>query len=378
MKEKIQRKIKICFVTAARSEYGLLKWLMHDVKESDKFQLQLIVTGGHLIQEQGHTIDQIIEDGYTPDAIVDAQLDTTSTATIAESMGRMAEKFAPAFEELKPDYLLVLGDRYELLPIINTAFVMRIPIIHLSGGDVTEGAIDDGVRNAVTMLATYHFPGTPDSAKNVIRMRGSDRNVWAVGEPGLDAFNREQLMSREGLAQNLGLEINSKWILMTYHAETRESLEYNLNTVKNCIEALNELHEYQVVMTYANADFGGKEINELLEKAGESNPKKFTVIPSLGHLRYLSFMKQASFVIGNSSSGIVEAPFMKIPVLNIGHRQKGRYLCNNIVQCGCGLEEIKQAIKTALHKEINDADLTYWGDGHTSEKIIKILSDVLE
>ena len=378
MKGNIQRKIKICFVTAARSEYGLLKWLMHDVKESDKFQLQLIVTGGHLIQEQGHTIDQIIEDGFKPNAIVDAQLDTSSTTAIAASMGRMAEKFAPAFEILKPDYLLVLGDRYELLPIVNTAFVMRIPIIHLSGGDVTEGAIDDGVRNAVTMLATYHFPGTEDSRKNIIRMRGSEKNVWAVGEPGLDAFNREQLMNREELSENLGLEYDSKWALMTYHAETRESLEYNLNTVKNCIEALKALSDYQVVMTFANADFGGKEINELLVKAGESYPDKFKVIPSLGHLRYLSFMKQAAFVIGNSSSGIVEAPFMKIPVLNIGDRQKGRYQCNNIVQSGTRLDEIKKAIHKALNMDVNDSDLSYWGNGHTSEKIMTILSYVLE
>lgn len=163
---------KICFVTAARSEYGLLKWLMKDVEASESFQLQIIVTGGHLSKEQGHTIDQIIEDGFNIDDIVDSQLDTSATARIAESMGRMALGFAKAFEVLKPDYVLVLGDRYELLPICNTAFVMCIPIIHLSGGDVTEGAIDDGVRNAVTMLAEYHFPGTQSSAKNIMRMRG--------------------------------------------------------------------------------------------------------------------------------------------------------------------------------------------------------------
>ena len=169
---------KICFITAARSEYGVLKWLMNDVQRNNCFQLQLIVTGGHLLQEQGHTIDTIINDGFTINATVDAKLDMTSNETIAESMGRMAMKLAPVFNELKPDLLVVLGDRYELLPICNTAFIMRIPIAHLSGGDITEGAIDDGVRNAVTMLAEYHFPGTPASAENIKRMRGSNKNIW--------------------------------------------------------------------------------------------------------------------------------------------------------------------------------------------------------
>lgn len=369
---------KICFVTAARSEYGLLKWLMLDVDKSEKFSLQLIVTGGHLSYDQGHTVDQILEDGFNISYTVDAELDTTSTARIAESMGKMSQGFAKAFEVLVPDYLVVLGDRYELLPICNTAFVMRIPIIHLSGGDVTEGAIDDGVRNAVTMLADYHFPGTEDSAKNIIRMRNSEKNVWAVGEPGLDSFNRETLLSREELAANLGLDENKKWGLMTYHAETRESIEYNIANVKMCIESLIEYDEFQTIITYANADFGGKQINDIVEEAAGKYPEKLKVIPSLGHFRYLSFMRQAHFVIGNSSSGIIEAPFLKIPVINIGGRQKGRYKCSNVIQCSPQLEAIKHAIRLIDSGRIVDGtDLNYWGDGHTSEKIVQILTNVL-
>ena len=171
---------KICFVTAARSEYGLLKWIMKDVSASDKFKFQLIVTGSHLSQEQGHTIDHIFDDGFVVDEIVDEAIDTSSLEMVADTMGRIAQGFAKALAKLTPDYIVVLGDRYELLPICNTAFVMRIPIIHLSGGDVTEGAIDDGIRNAVTMLADFHFPGTEESAQNIIRMRGSSDNVWNV------------------------------------------------------------------------------------------------------------------------------------------------------------------------------------------------------
>ena len=366
---------KICFVTAARSEYGLLKWLMHDIDADSTFQLQLIVTGGHLLKEQGHTIDTIISDGFKIDATVDTNIDTSSTEKIASSMGRMAAMFAPVFAELKPDLLFVLGDRYELLPICNTAFVMRIPIAHISGGDVTEGAIDDGVRNTVTMLADYHFPGPLDSAKNIERMRGNSKNIWAVGEPGLDAFNRMNLITRNELAENLGLDINKKWCLMTYHSETRESLEYNLSAVQSCFDALSSHKDLQVVMTYANADFGGEKINEQLENMAKKNPSQFKVVPSLGQLRYLSFMKQVALVIGNSSSGIVEAPSLGVPVVNIGERQKGRYQCKNIIQCMNDSAVIVNAVNSSFEKKIDNSDCSYWGDGHTSEKIIKILKE---
>lgn len=363
---------KLCFVTSARSEYGLLKWLMYEVKESEDYELQLIVTGGHLLEEQGYTIEQIIEDGFNISLIVDSQLDTSSTARIAESMGRMAEGFAKAFEKLRPEYLVVLGDRYELLPICNTAFVMRIPIIHISGGDVTEGAIDNGIRNAVTMLADYHFPGTQDSADNIIRMRNSPQNVWVVGEPGLDVFYKEKLLSRTELAVNLGIDNNLKWILMTFHAETNRSLEYNLNVVKQCVLVLLALKEVQIVATYSNADYGGKEINSFLEKTAKEN-NRFLVVPSLGNIRYLSFMNQAKLVIGNSSSGIVEAPTLKIPVVNIGDRQTGRYLCSNIISCNSEYNSIETAVHKALTVQNFGDDLNYWGDGHTAEKIIEII-----
>lgn len=364
---------KICFVTAARSEYGLLKWLMHDVNADPIFQFQLIVTGGHLLKEQGHTIDAIIEDGFKIDFVVDANLDLSTKEKIAASMGRVAEKIASALEQLKPDLLIVLGDRYELLSICSTAFLMRIPILHISGGDVTEGAIDNGIRNAVTMISDYHFPGTMESAKNIERMRGCKKNIWAVGEPGLDAFNRIELMSREQLAENLCLNINKKWCLMTYHSETRKNLEYNISAVKNCIDILSEYEDLQVLMTYANADFGGEKINEQLEKIAKNNPVRFKVIPSLGQLRYLSFMKQVALIIGNSSSGIVEAPSLGIPVINIGERQKGRYQCKNIIQSMNERESIKNAVIKAIKKTPDTSDCSYWGDGHTSERILQII-----
>lgn len=367
---------KICFVTATRAEYGLLKWIMKEVEQSSYFELQLIVTGAHLLEEQGHTIDIIRSDGFRINETVDAQLDTSSKESIADSMGRMAQMFSHVFVRLSPDYIVVLGDRYELLPIVNTAFVMCIPIIHLSGGDVTEGAIDDGIRNAITMLAEYHFPGTKDSADNIVRMRGSDRNVWAVGEPGLDSFYREPLMSREELANNLNLRTESKWVLFTFHAETKKSLDYNLNAVKNCLSLLSEIEGIQIVATYSNADFGGRSINEFLEEISKENVEKIRVIPSLGNRRYLSFMKQVSFVIGNSSSGIIEAPTLGVPVVNIGDRQKGRYQCTNIIQTNTDRESVKIAIDKAMKTTSYTKDY-YWGDGHTAERIIGVLKNEL-
>ena len=254
---------------------------------------------------------------------------------------------------------------------------MRIPIIHLSGGDVTLGAIDDGVRNAITMLADYHFPGTKDSAENIVRMRGNNKNIWVVGEPGLDSFNRERQMGRLELAENLCLDQKQRWGLMTYHPETKKGIEYNIANVKSCMESLVKLDGFQTVITYANADFGGKKINEYIEEWASKYPQKIKVIPSLGHSRYLSYMRQVDFVIGNSSSGIVEAPFLNIPVINIGDRQKGRYQCGNIIQCKPTDSDIKEKINTVvkMRKKIPD-DLDYWGDGYTSKRIINILQEI--
>lgn len=363
---------KICFVTAARSEYGLLKWLMRDISEDSRYVFQLIVTGGHLLEEQGYTIDEIINDGFHIDAVVDAKVTSDSGKEVALSMGRIAEGVSVAIQSLQPDLLFVLGDRYELLPICGSAFVMGIPIAHISGGDVTEGAIDDGIRNAISMLATYHFPGTKDSAMRIERMRGNSANIWNVGEPGLDAFYREALLDRKELAKNLGLKSEKKWILMTLHPETKQDKEYNIRIVNNILSIIGGRTEWQIVCTYANTDVGGEEINLALRKA-EKDFENITVIPSLGRKRYLSMMNQADLLIGNSSSGITEAPTLGIPVVNIGDRQKGRYQCCNVIQSGGSLKEISEAIDKAIQMKKGSCCSDYWGDGKTSDKILEIM-----
>ncbi|MBP5158298.1 MAG: UDP-N-acetylglucosamine 2-epimerase (hydrolyzing) [Treponema sp.] len=364
---------KICIVTATRAEYGYLKWLMKDIQDDPALELQVIATGTHLDRTQGHTVNQIIADGIPVTAEVDALLDNSCPKSICETMARYGSGFADALSTLRPDAVVVLGDRYELLPICSTAFMLRIPIAHLSGGDVTEGALDDGVRNAVTMLATYHFPITEDCAKNVRRMRGSDRNIFVTGSTSLDFFNRTQLMMREELAGNLGLDAGKSWALCTLHPETKQDIQYNIRMAENLISAMKgSLADFQVVITNANADLGGREINGLMAGAAAGNPGRFVMVPSLGQKRYLSYMKQAGLVIGNSSSGITESPYLGIPTVNIGDRQKGRHRCGNIVQSGIEESDIQNAIREAMGGKYAMKS-TYWGDGHATEKILQIL-----
>ena len=366
---------KICIVTATRAEYGYLKWLMKDINENPKLELQLVVTGTHLEENQGYTVKIIEADNIPITKRFRVNVDNSSNLKICETMARYENGFAGIFNELKPDCVVVLGDRYELLPICSVAFMMKIPIVHLCGGDVTEGALDDGIRNAVTMLADYHFPLTIESAKNIIRMRGSDKNVYMFGSTSLDTFNRIELLNRNDLAKELGLDIDSKWVLLTFHSETKESIEYNLLAIKNICNVLNNLDGYQVVVTKSNADLGGLEINGYLEDFAKIHSNKFKIYSTLGQKRYFSFMKQVKRVIGNSSSGILESPFLCIPTVNIGNRQKGRYQCNNVVQSGIEKEQIKIAIDKIITKKIDKSDLNYYGDGNASRKVMKILEN---
>ena len=348
---------------------------MKDIQADSSMQLQVIATGAHLDKAQGYTIDQIIADNIPIAAKVDVQIDNSNQKTICETMARYGAGFAKTLSQQQPDLIIVLGDRYELLPICSTAFMMQIPIAHLSGGDVTEGALDDGIRNAVTMLATYHFPITEDCAQNIRRMRGESKNIFVTGSTSLDFFNRTSLMNREELATNLGLDINKKWALCTLHSETKKDIQYNKKMAENLISAMKaNLSDFQVVVTNANVDLGGKEINALMENAVKNNPKNFVLIPSLGQTRYLSFMKQAELVIGNSSSGITESPYLGIPTVNIGDRQKGRYQCKNIIQSGIDKSEIESTIKKTLNGNYAFSS-TYWGNGHATEKILRELEN---
>lgn len=367
---------KVCIITAARSEYGLLKWVIDGVYKDKELELQLVVTGAHLSKEHGNTVQFIEEDGYPIAARVDMQLASENKRDIIRSMGQCSIGMADTLADLNPDVIIVLGDRYELLPIVSSALVLGIPVAHISGGDVTEGAIDNEVRNAVSMMSAIHFPGVESSAENLRRMLGDDASIYTAGEPGLESFLRFDLMSREELADNLEIDIDKKWCLVTLHPETKISIEDNVGMAENLFRVMQGMENVQFVISKANADYGGSQINAFWEQAVKQDSDRFKLFTSLGQRRYLSFMKQAAGVLGNSSSGIVEAPFMGIPVVNIGDRQKGRHLCKNVIQCGRSYEEIKDAVERMQSQPVI-AD-TYYGDGHASEIIIKKLKEWLK
>ena len=366
---------KICIITSARSEYGLLKRIMLEIKNDPDLVLQLIVAGGHLSPEQGLTYKLIEDDGFHIDFKIEFLFSTERSVGVAKSAGVCAISISDAFEQLKPDVVLVLGDRYELMPICTSAMIMNIPIAHISGGDITEGAIDNYVRNAVTMMSTIHFPGPQSSAENVIRMIGTNHNVFVAGEPGLENLKETRLLGRKVLAEDLKLDINKRWVLCTLHSETMESLEQSILMAHKMMEALLLLPNTEIILTYANADLGGSTMNLYYEEVG----LQFTnvhVHKSLGQLRYNSMMNECWCVVGNSSSGIVEAPFIGKPVINIGNRQKGRYMSHNIINVPFyANDEIEIALRQ-VDSLTTSPDL-YWGDGNTSKKILYHLKSFL-
>ena len=352
-----------------------MRWIIDLVLKDPDLELQLVVTGAHLSSEQGLTYKFIEEDGYPIAAKVDMRLSYVDTASIVRSMGFCSQGFATTFDKLNPDIIIVLGDRYELLPIVSAALVMRIPIAHIAGGDVTEGAIDDEVRNAVTMMSNIHFPGVVAASENIQRMRGTDKNIFAVGEVGLDSFNRYELWSKEETAERLNLDLNKKWCLVTLHPETKLSTAENLVMVENLYNAMLKTDGVQYIITNANADLGGVDINNFWEEKVSLNPDLMQLYASLGQVRYLSFMKHADMVVGNSSSGIVEAPFMGTPAVNIGDRQKGRHICKNVICCGNSFDDINCALSKAMNApKVVD---TYWGDGYSSERIVNKIKEYL-
>lgn len=357
---------KVCFVTATRAEYGLLKGVISLLSNSNRVQEQVVVTGTHLSPNHGHTIDEIINDGIKIDGTVDMLMSSNEPSAIAKSMGICSILISDLYSRLQPDLLVVLGDRYELLSICSSALVMRIPIAHIGGGDITEGAIDDQVRNAISMLADLHFPGNDESAKRIEKMRGSKEYIYNVGEPGLDSIVAQDIVNRTTLSSDLGLDLDKPWYLITIHPETMKDKNYNLNLASNIIKALKQISNSQFVITSANADLYGNEINNYLKKIAQENSESFFFIYSLGHKKYISMINQVVCLIGNSSSGIVEAPILGKPVINIGGRQKGRHLCHNIINASNDAESILTAIKKIHGKYSPDY---YYGDGHTCEKI---------
>lgn len=369
------KEFKIAIITSARSEYGLLQWLITDLENDSEVELSLLVCGSHLSPAQGMTVHQIESDGHSIAKKIEFLLSTQTPDGLVKSCGILSISLADALSELAPNIIIILGDRYELLPICTAALLNNIPIAHISGGDVTEGAIDNQIRNAVTMLSSIHFPGTEESARNIERMIGTKDNIFNVGECGLESFKRRPLMSRKELAVNLNIDIKKHWILCTLHPETRESVDFSVTMAHSMMAALLCLNNVEIVITASNADLGGDEMNNYFIQTSLMTPN-IHFIPSLGQIRYLSLMNEAAILVGNSSSGIVEAPVLGIPVLNIGDRQKGRHFCENVISVPSNdTKALSHALEKYLGKRLEPD--TFFGDGEASIKIITAIKNFL-
>ena len=344
---------RIAIITGTRAEYGLLRWLIEDLKEKPNVLVQLVVTGSHLSQEHGYTYDLILNDGHVADYLVDISVEGDSGADVARSMGRATSGFAECFEQLKPDLIVVLGDRFEILSAVQVALPMRIPVAHIHGGEVTEGAIDDSIRHAVTKLSHLHFASCEEYRLRILQLGENPERVWNTGSIALDNFERLKLLSSQVVREKYCGGVDSgKLALLTYHPTTLYP-ESDLEILNNIIAALMENEEFQVIATEANADAGGKRINQRLHEIASSF-NQIEVFASLGQVGYLSALAVSDLVIGNSSSGIVEAPSLGTPTINVGSRQDGRMKAASVIDVDGSLDSLRSAVKFSLSAEMQN------------------------
>ena len=367
-------KRKICIVTGTRAEYGLLRLLMRRISQDPDLLLQIVVTGMHLSPEFGSTYREIESDGFLIDKKVEMLLSSDSQSSISKSVGLGVIGFSDAFSDLSPHMLLVLGDRFEILAAAIAALLARIPIAHVHGGEVTTGSIDDSMRHAITKMSHLHFVSTPAYQRRVIQLGESPDRVHCVGGLGVDAIAKMDLVSRQELEETLQFRMRRRNLLVTFHPATADT-EPPASQMRELLAALGELHEVGLILTFPNADAGGRELIGMIESfvAEHANAKAF---PSLGQVRYLSCMRHFDGVVGNSSSGILEAPSFKIGTVNIGSRQMGRIQAPSVINCEprreAVLRSIEKLLSPAFQETLTDVVSPY-GDGGATERIAELL-----
>lgn len=366
-------KRKVCIVTGTRAEYGLLSPLLKKIQGDHDLELQLVATGSHLSYEHGLTYKAIEEDGFVIDEKVEMLMASDTSTAISKSMGLGMIGFSEVFNRIKPDVIVILGDRYELLSIASVALIHKIPIAHIHGGETTLGAYDDSIRHAITKMATIHFPSSELHKERIIQMGESPNNVFAVGAAGIDNIKNFVFMNKEELAFDLGIDFQSQIFMITFHPETMKS-EPSAG-IHELLNALKEFDNTTMIFTKANSDEDGRKINEAILEFVQRSPEKRFLFDSLGQLKYLSFLKEADVVIGNSSSALLEAPYLKTASINIGDRQKGRQRPVSIIDSESDSECIKKAITKALLFDFTKNEVEIFGDGTSAEKMKKVLKE---
>jgi UDP-N-acetyl-D-glucosamine 2-epimerase, UDP-hydrolysing len=368
---------KICVITGTRAEFGLLRPLITLIAKDEELQLQLIATGMHLSPEFGYTLDEIIASGFVVDKKVECLLSSDSSVGISKSMALAISGFADALETLQPDLVVVLGDRTEILGAVIAAGMANIPIAHLHGGETTEGAYDEAIRHSITKFSHLHFTSTEAYRKRVIQLGEQPEMVFNVGAIGLDAIKNLKLLNKEEFEKSIGFKLKKRNVLITYHPVTLEK-EAPIQTFENILQALDQLSETGLIFTHANSDKNGRVINKMITEYVDIHKEKAVAFKSLGQLRYLSALQFVDFVIGNSSSGILEVPAFYIPTINIGDRQKGRICNESVINSNNSLEDIEKSITFVLNKQfretIQQQEMLY-GNGTAAEKILKVIKE---
>ena len=369
---------KICVVTGTRAEFGQLRWLMTEVRDDPALSLQTAVTGMHLSPRFGNTYQEIEAEGFTIDAKVAMDLSDDCPSGVARAMGQGVIGFSEAFDSLRPDIVVLLGDRLEALAAAETALVQRIPVAHLHGGEVTEGAIDDSMRHAITKLSSLHFVATEDFRRRVLQLGETPGRVFTVGGLGVDALARLEMLDREALEESLDFQLDGRVFLVTYHPETATDSD-PAKDFAALLAALEAFEDARVVFTRPNSDAGNSVIRDLMDQWVEKHRDRARAFESLGQLRYPSLLRLADLVLGNSSSAVIEAPALKTATVNIGQRQTGRPRADSVLDCPAETDAITEAIATALGAEFQArtaAAVSPYGEPGAAERIKDVLKAV--
>jgi len=367
---------RVCVVTGSRAEYGLLCWLMEAIAAHPRLELQVAVTGTHLAPAFGRTISTILADGFKVAAEVECLVSSDTGVGMAKSTGLGVIGFADAFAALRPDLVVVLGDRFEILAAALAAYLARIPIAHIAGGDVTEGALDDAMRHMITKMATLHFTTHAEAARRVRQLGEEPSRVFDVGHLGLDGIRRVTPLTRAQLAVSLGYEFRARNLLVTFHPATLEDVP-PVEQFEELAAALGELGpDVGIVFTQPNADPGGQSLDEAIRRFVAGTGGRAILVETLGQQRYLSLVREVDAVVGNSSSGVLEAPFLRVPTVDIGDRQTGRPRAASVINCPPRRTEIAAAIRRAVTLDCSQVANPF-GDGHSAERIVDVLVEVL-
>ena len=368
---------KVCVISGTRAEYGLLRWLMHDIQEAPELTLQLVVTGTHLSPEFGLTYREIEEDGFEIDRKVEILTGIDSEVGVAKSMARALDGFSDDLSQLSPDLIVVLGDRYEIFSAVAAALVLRIPVAHLHGGELTAGAFDEALRHSITKMSHLHFVAAQEYFDRVVQLGEDPGRVFLVGGLGVDSIMRMKLLEREELETVLDFRLGKCNLLVTFHPVTLDSVS-SAEQLQGLFDALDKFPDTHLIFTLPNADTGGRELGRMVRSyvAQRSNA---CVHASLGQLRYLSCISHVDGVVGNSSSGITEVPSFNKGTVNIGDRQGGRLQASSVVNCESDRKSIEEAIRRLYSNEFQDSLMgarNPYGDGGASGKIVDVIRDI--